>query len=147
MRHCSCGQPHRFSPEIFPVMEAWGFAYKTMITWYKVDPKTMRGRLGLGHYFRGMTEHCLVGIRGDMKPFGCQLPNIIIEKPREHSRKPEAFWNLVECAFRGKDVSPRIELFCRGEPHVEHAAFEQPLYYDGWGHQCTGKNKVELDLF
>jgi N6-adenosine-specific RNA methylase IME4 len=137
-------------PEIFPVMSAWGFAYKTMITWYKVDPKTMTGRLGLGHYFRGMTEHCLVGVRGDMKPFGCQRQNVIIEKPREHSRKPDAFWDLVRCAFTDKDATPRIELFCRGEPHVEKDIFEwmhRTVEYDGWGNQCEGKRKVELDLF
>lgn len=125
--------------ECFEVLKAWGFEYKTMITWYKVDNETHKGRLGLGRYFRGMTEHCLVGVRGEIKPFGCQMQNVIIEKPREHSRKPERFWTMLGCAFFGRDdISPRIELFCRGEPH--------PNYY-GWGNQCTGQRKVELDLF
>ena len=117
-----------------------------MITWYKVDPKTMNGRLGLGHYFRGMTEHCLVGVRGNVKPFGCQMQNVIIEKPRKHSQKPEAFWNLVRCAFSKRDATPRIELFCRGEPHVERVCLPYQYITTG-GKECTGKNKVELDLF
>ena len=152
-------------PEILPVLPAWGYEYKTSIFWYKKDPTPGRKfRLGLGHYFRGMVEICLVGIRGNVKPFGCQSENVIIEKPREHSRKPEAFWNLVEHALgdinpekhlelvptgkrdprygQGYNVidinpQPRIELFCRGEPR---------LNWDGWGNQCEGTRKVELDI-
>jgi N6-adenosine-specific RNA methylase IME4 len=134
-------------PEIFPVMNAWGFEYKTMITWYKVDRKTMRGRLGLGHYFRGMTEHCLVGVRGYVKPLGCQMENVIIEKPREHSRKPDGFWNLISYALREKGLDNRIELFCRGEPHISEGFGYDPVAWDGWGFQCEGKRKVEFDMF
>lgn len=38
------------------VMEAWGFRYVTMITW-------MKDRFGLGQYYRGLTEHCLFGVK------------------------------------------------------------------------------------
>jgi mRNA (2'-O-methyladenosine-N6-)-methyltransferase len=138
-------------PHGFDILEKWGFEYKTSIFWYKVDPSTRRGRLGLGHYFRGMVETCLVGVRGNVKPFACQSPNVIIEAPREHSRKPEAFWDLVNNALRDKDLEPRIELFCRGEPRIDEGfsrlfSFEKTIEYDGWGNQCTGKRKVELDL-
>jgi N6-adenosine-specific RNA methylase IME4 len=153
-------------PEIFPVVNAWGFKYKTMLTWYKKDPSPrVKFRLGLGHYFRGMTEHCIVATRGDVKPFGCQSQNVIIEKPTKHSRKPEGFWSLIERALGdinpdkhldmvpvgerdpkwGQSYNivdtnpvPRIELFCRGEPRSR---------WDGWGNQCEGVRKVELDLF
>lgn len=148
-------------PEIFPIVSQWGYTYKTMITWYKVDRTTLSARLGLGHYFRGMTEHCLVCTRGKVKPFGCQSHNVIIEKPREHSRKPEAFWDLVEHALSkinphketgfekvpvdsfhhtvrfnfDTNPEPRIELFCRGSPRKG---------WDGWGNQC--ENGVKLDI-
>lgn len=137
----------------FDVLRAWGYDYKTTITWYKVDRQTMRGRLGLGRYFRGMTEHVLVGIRGKIKPFACQSQNVIIEKPRGHSQKPEDFWRLVDHAMGDinphrdlqfvdhtlVDINPEpsIELFCRGEPRP---------YWDGWGNECAGKRKVELDI-
>ena len=147
-------------PEIFPVVSAWGFEYKTMITWYKKDPNPgVKFRLGLGHYFRGMTEHCIVAVRGKVKPFGCQMQNVIIEKPKGHSKKPDAFWDLIEHAlgdinpdkklelvptccgyYTIADLNPlpRIELFCRGEPRSR---------WYGWGNQCEGTRKVELDLF
>ena len=69
------------------ILREWGFEYKTSLFWYKVDKQTRKGRLGLGHYFRGMVEMCLVGVRGKVKPFGCQSENVIIEKPRGHSQK------------------------------------------------------------
>lgn len=140
-------------PHGLDVLRAWGFTYKTSIFWYKVDPETRTGRLGLGRYFRGMIEVCLVGIRGDIKPFACQSQNIIIEKPRKHSQKPEGFWTLIERAlsdinphrdlgfvnhqFVDTNPEPRIELFCRGTPRNG---------WDGWGNECSGKGKVELDI-
>ena len=153
-------------PDILPVMKAWDFEYKTSVFWYKKDPVPGRKfRLGMGHYFRGMMEMCLVGVRGKVKPFGCQSQYVIIEKPRGHSQKPDGFWDLLEHAtgdinpnrnlelvpVPGKkdgrfgqcytmvDINPlpRIELFCRGEP--------RPLWF-GWGNQCTGQRKVELDI-
>ncbi len=48
---------NNFLRDGFEVMEAWGFKYKTTITWAK-------DRFGLGQYFRGQTEHCLFGVRG-----------------------------------------------------------------------------------
>jgi N6-adenosine-specific RNA methylase IME4 len=139
----------------FEVLRAWEYSYKTTVTWYKKDPNpNKKFRLGLGRYFRGMTEHCLVGTRGNIKPFGCQSENVIVEKPRKHSQKPEGFWTLIEHAL-GEinphhesgfvdhhfvvDINPepRIELFCRGTPRTN---------WDGWGYECSGKGKVELDI-
>lgn len=138
----------------FEVLRAWGYDYKTTITWYKKDPNpNKKFRLGLGRYFRGMTEHCLVGTRGEIKPFACQSQNVIVEKPRAHSQKPEGFWTLIEHAMSDinphrnlqfvdhtladTNPEPRIELFCRGTPRAG---------WDGWGNECSGKGTVELDI-
>jgi N6-adenosine-specific RNA methylase IME4 len=89
------------------VMEAWGFKYKTIITWHK-------DTVGLGQYFRGMTEHCLFGVKGS-------LPYKIIDGKRQqgitcfnapkkkHSEKPEEMRKMIETVSYGD----YIELFAR----------------------------------
>jgi site-specific DNA-methyltransferase (adenine-specific) len=110
-------------PEAMVVMQAWGFKYKTAIYWHKV------GRLGLGYWFRGQVELCLVGVRGRVKAFRRQKANVIQSKVRLHSQKPEEFFHLIEPVA----PSPRIELFARGEPR------------DGW-HQW-GREIDSADVF
>lgn len=86
------------------VMDAWGFEYKTILTWVKT------GRLGMGSYFRGMTEHVLFGTRGDyrIEP-ATREPNVITAPSTGHSVKPGAFFDLVERVSPG----PYVELFAR----------------------------------
>ncbi len=91
--------------EAIQVMEAWGYRYKTMITWRKIMS------LGMGYYFRGQTEHLLVGIRGKVKAFRCQKPNFIQARVERHSQKPEEFRKLIEEAM--PESLDRIELFAR----------------------------------
>lgn len=91
------------------VMDAWGFRYVTTVTWFK-------DRAGLGQYFRGITEHCLFGVRGSL-PYqltedGHRLQGVtgFFEAPRsEHSVKPEAMRRMIERVSPG----PRLELFAR----------------------------------
>ena len=89
----------------FEVMKSWGFKYKTKIYWRKIMS------LGMGYWFRGQVEECLVGIRGNVKAFRLQKPNFIQSKVRNHSQKPEEFFELIEPAI--KDINPKIELFAR----------------------------------
>lgn len=90
-------------PEAFAVMKNWGYEYKTAIYWHKI------GKFGMGFWIRVDMEVCLVGIKGDVKPFGLQVSNVIEEKPREHSRKPDAFYEIVESiGFKNK-----FEMFAR----------------------------------
>ena len=91
--------------EAIQVMEAWGYRYKTMITWRKIMS------LGMGYYFRGQTEHLLVGIRGKVKAVRCQKPNFIQARVERHSQKPEEFRKLIEEAM--PESLDRIELFAR----------------------------------
>lgn len=93
--------------EGFKVLSAWGFKYKTMITWHKIMS------LGLGYWFRGQTEHALVAVRGKVKALRHQKGNIIQAKARKHSQKPDEFWELIEPALEGKGLDQRLEMFAR----------------------------------
>ena len=94
-------------PDALKVLDAWGFEYKTMLTWRKVLSH------GMGFWFRGQTEHLLLGIKGDVKAFHSQKPNFIQSSVLhlQHSEKPAKFRGLVSEVTRG--LSPKIELFAR----------------------------------
>ena len=99
-------------PFAFDVMAAWGFTYKTTITWEKVTGVGAVHRGGMGWFFRGATEHVLFGVRG-RKPIPAALrqANCFRAIPsREHSAKPDAFYHLVD------EVTPkgrRLDVFAR----------------------------------
>ena len=90
-------------PDAFKVMTAWGFKYKTAIYWRKIMS------LGMGFWFRGQVEQCLLGVRGKVKAFRCQRPNFIQCKVGKHSEKPEEFHELIEPYV----LKPAIELYAR----------------------------------
>ena len=102
------------------IMSAWSFHYKTVITWAK-------DRIGLGQYFRGITEHCLFGVKGHLpyrlKEDGtrAQGRTLIVEAKREHSQKPDALMDWAELV----SYPPRIELFAR----------RRRFGWDSWGGQ------------
>lgn len=95
------------------VMEAWGFTYKTNLIWYKIRKDGGPDRRGVGFYFRNVTEMILFGVRGKnartLQP-GRSQENIISSRKREHSRKPDEQYELIESCSWG----PFIELFARG---------------------------------
>lgn len=95
------------------VMDSWGFNYKTNIVWYKVRKDGGPDRRGVGFYFRNVTEVILFGVRGKnartLQP-GRSQENIIVSQKREHSRKPDEQYDLIEACSPG----PFIELFARG---------------------------------
>jgi len=96
-----------FCEDAFQVMDEWGFVYKTMITWAK-------DRIGLGQYFRGRTEHCLFGVKGNL-PYKIvdgkrQQGTTLIEAPKtKHSAKPEQMYEYIEKV----SYPDYIELFAR----------------------------------
>lgn len=90
-------------PDAFKVMDAWGFKYKTVIYWRKIMS------LGMGFWFRGQVEVCLMGIKGSVKAFRSQKPNFIQSKVRKHSQKPDELYGIIE----GLNLNPKIELFAR----------------------------------
>ena len=93
------------------VMKRWGFTYKTNIVWYKVRKDGGPDRRGVGFYFRNVTELILFGVKGNFRTLdpGRSMPNIIISQKREHSRKPEEVYDVVEKCSQG----PFLELFAR----------------------------------
>ncbi len=94
------------------VMERWGFTYKTNIVWYKIRKDGGPDRRGVGFYFRNVTELVLFGTRGKnartLRP-GRKMPNLLATRKREHSRKPDELYDIIESCSRG----PYLELFAR----------------------------------
>ena len=78
-----------FLLEAFGCLEAWGFQHKTMLTWVK-------DRMGTGDWLRGKTEHCLMAIRGKPVVTLTNQTTALLAPLREHSRKPDEFYALVE---------------------------------------------------
>ena len=105
--------PNALLPDGLEVMKAWGFNYKSNIVWYKVRKDGGPDRRGVGFYFRNVTEILLFGVRGKnartLAP-GRSQENIISTRKREHSRKPDEQYDLIERCSPG----PRLELFARG---------------------------------
>jgi len=92
-------------------MEAWGFTYKCNIVWYKVRKDGGPDGRGVGFYFRNVTELVLFGVRGSLRTreAGRRQTNIVISRKREHSRKPEELYDIIERCSPG----PYLELFAR----------------------------------
>lgn len=105
--------PNALLPEGLKVLEAWGFAYKSNIVWHKVRKDGGPDGRGVGFYFRNTTELLLFGIRGKnartLAPGRSQV-NILRTMKREHSRKPDEQYDLIESCSWG----PYLELFARG---------------------------------
>jgi N6-adenosine-specific RNA methylase IME4 len=95
------------------VMEEWGFRYKTNIVWYKIRKDGGPDGRGVGFYFRNVTELLLFGTKGHYRTLapGRRMVNIIATQKREHSRKPDEVYDLIEQCSRG----PYLELFARHE--------------------------------
>ncbi len=105
--------PNALLPEGLQVMRSWGFQYKTNLIWYKVRLDGGPDRRGVGFYFRNVTEMLLFGVRGKhartLAP-GRSQENIILSRKREHSRKPDEQYPIIEACSPG----PFLELFARG---------------------------------
>ena len=105
--------PNALLPEGLRVMQAWGFAYKSNIVWHKVRKDGGPDGRGVGFYFRNTTELVLFGVRGKNArtlAAGRRQVNIIKTRKREHSRKPDELYDLIEACSPG----PFLELFARG---------------------------------
>ena len=104
--------PNALLPDGLRVMEAWGFTYKANIVWHKFRKDGGSDGRGVGFYFRNVTELLLFGVSGKnartLEPGRMQV-NFIETRKREHSRKPDEQYALIEVCSPG----PFIELFAR----------------------------------
>ena len=117
--------PNALLPEGLEVMKAWGFAYKSNIVWHKIRKDGGSDGRGVGFYFRNVTELLLFGTRGKnartLAPGRTQV-NLMGTRKREHSRKPDEQYDLIEkCSFKD-----RLEIFSRGVRKE----------WDTWGNQA-----------
>ncbi|MGO9459834.1 MAG: MT-A70 family methyltransferase [Rhodomicrobium sp.] len=105
--------PNALLPEGLAVMKTWGFSYKSNIVWHKIRKDGGPDGRGVGFYFRNVTEILLFGVRGKNArtlPPGRRQVNYLATRKREHSRKPDEQYGLIEACSPG----PFLELFARG---------------------------------
>lgn len=120
--------PNALLQEGLRVMEAWGFTYKSNLVWYKVRKDGGPDGRGVGFYFRNVTELVLFGVRGSMRTLapGRRQVNLLSTRKREHSRKPDEIYDLIESCSPG----PYLEVFAR---------FRRPSW-NQWGNEDVEEN-------
>jgi len=105
--------PNALLPDGLRVLAEWGFAYKANLVWHKVRKDGGSDGRGVGFYFRNVTELILFGTRGKnartLSP-GRRQVNYLSSRKREHSRKPDEQYAIIESCSGG----PYVELFGRG---------------------------------
>jgi N6-adenosine-specific RNA methylase IME4 len=124
--------PNALLPEGLKVMEAWGFQYKTNVVWHKIRKDGGPDGRGVGFYFRNTTELVLFGVRGPnartLRPGRTQV-NVIRARKREHSRKPDELYEIIEACSPG----PYLELFARGgRAGWSSWGYEASHYFPSW---------------
>lgn len=123
--------PNALIIEGLETMRRWGFTYKTNLVWYKIRKDGGPDGRGVGFYFRNVTELVLFGVKGDNNrtlAAGRRQVNILSTQKREHSRKPDEFYDIVESCSAG----PYLEMFCR-HPRDN---------WDAWGNEIPAETSV-----
>ena len=144
--------PNALLAEGLEVMKAWGFKYKSNLVWHKIRKDGGPDGRGVGFYFRNTTEILLFGVRGSMRTLapGRRQVNIIKSMKREHSRKPDEQYSIIEACSPG----PYLELFARG-PHsgwyawgneAENYQPHWPTYKNNSALTKQRKQQIELPL-
>lgn len=120
--------PNALLREGLQVLEAWGFTYKSNLVWYKVRKDGGPDGRGVGFYFRNVTELVLFGVRGSLRtsPPGRRQVNLVSTRKREHSRKPDEIYDVIEACSPG----PYLEIFAR---------FQRPGWRQ-WGNEDVEQN-------
>jgi N6-adenosine-specific RNA methylase IME4 len=119
---------NNFMAEATKLVAHWGFQHRTLITWRKPPP------FGLGSYFRNSTEHCLFATLGNTttRPAAASIPTYFEAPRREHSEKPEEFYDIVRAASyppygEGNQRNPRSDftnLYCPVSEATEETPHE-----------------------
>lgn len=103
--------PNALLPDGLKVMHDWGFRYVSNLVWAKRRKDGGPDGRGVGFYFRNVTELVLFGVRGSMRTLdaGRRQVNMVETRKREHSRKPDEMYEVIEACSPG----PYLELFAR----------------------------------
>ena len=96
-------------PQALEVMQAWGFAFKSVGAWAKESKSGKKIAFGTGYVFRSASEFYLVGTIGKPEIKSRSVRNLIWSPIREHSRKPDQIYEDIEALFFG----PFLDLFSR----------------------------------
>lgn len=144
--------PNAMLEDGLAVMRAWGFQYKSNIVWHKVRKDGGSDGRGVGFYFRNVTELILFGVRGKSVrtlPPGRRQVNLIGTRKREHSRKPDELYKLIETCSWG----PYLELFARtrrenwtvwgNQAPDENGGFTGPTY----GRAYSANDEIDEAVF
>ena len=107
------------------VIRAWGFKYKTRaFTWAKLTPSGLSFHFGMGYYTRANDEPCLLATPGRMPVADHGVPSLLVSPMREHSRKPDEQYGLIERLY---PQGPYLELFARRKRDG----------WDSWGNEIA----------
>jgi N6-adenosine-specific RNA methylase IME4 len=109
--HCYLWVPNALLAEGLIVLQDWGFTYKSNLVWHKIRKDGGSDGRGVGFYFRNVTELVLFGTRGGLRTAapGRRQVNLFASRKREHSRKPDELYQIIEQCSPG----PYLELFAR----------------------------------
>jgi N6-adenosine-specific RNA methylase IME4 len=116
-----------FLREGLDLLNYYGFEYKTLITWVK-----SLSSKGMGYWYRGNTEHMILGTKGKIKAFHSQQINVFHAETRQHSQKPIKAYELIEDATRTIKNCKTLEIFARKQ-------------YKDW--TCIGYDIDKLNVF
>ncbi|MDO5034861.1 MAG: MT-A70 family methyltransferase [Actinomycetaceae bacterium] len=124
--------PNALLPDGLKVLEAWGFRYVTNIIWAKRRKDGGPDGRGVGFYFRNVTEMILFGVKGRMRtlPPARSQVNMIETRKREHSRKPDEQYDLIEACSPG----PFLEMFAR----------QSRPGWVAWGDEADGETRGQV---
>ena len=116
-------------------INAWGFTYKTCaFSWVKQNKKSDGLYMGMGYWTRANNEICLLATKGNPKRVSASVRQIVLERVREHSQKPDC-------------VRDRIVELCGDLPRIELFARQKTKGWDVWGNEAPLEEKPTLERF
>jgi N6-adenosine-specific RNA methylase IME4 len=113
--------------QAFEVLDAWGFAEKTILTWGK-------DHMGMGDWLRGKTEHCIFAVRGHPVVEIKNHSTLLLAPVRKHSQKPDEFYDFVES-------------HCPAPRYAELWARRRRDNWDGHGDEVGGDGEKWSDMW
>ncbi len=119
-------------PDALVVINAWGFQYKTVaFTWCKQNPSGIGFHFGMGYWTRSNPEICLLATKGRPKRASRSVPNLVIARRADHSRKPA-------------EVRDHIVALCGDQSRLELFARDKVAGWSAWGHDVDSDLTLEL---